>query len=389
MVFNHLEHILNLENIGYEKEALEMIARTGAGSLRDSLTLLDQAIVYSKNFVDVATITQMLGIIEPSHLENLIASIIAKDHDKVFEFINLASEYETEMILDELSLYIKDMMFAQNRLLSPLIIERFFRVIANSKELLKMGSDGTFVLSLTLFKMMESLELKDIDTLIKNLEKELHGLPAVSKPPHQSSSHLAESASLTPTTDDKQEEIDIAPQAEVTPPSNHNKSFNLLVQKIYDRDYVVGSCFERTTTFGRYEDNTLYWNSTADGEDKEKLKAGFGIIRKLAQDIFGPQTQIKNLPSKPSVHTETISQTEPASQVMQEDNTMPPPVGQLQDCLTGSMIEDVEMQSSCMMPEAANEAGKEKDPSSLLEETMVKEAIGLFEPSKVRVIQKV
>jgi DNA polymerase-3 subunit gamma/tau len=66
VVLNHLEHILNLENIEYEPEALEIIARSGAGSLRDSLTLLDQAIVYAADMIDIATVTGMLGIIEPS-----------------------------------------------------------------------------------------------------------------------------------------------------------------------------------------------------------------------------------------------------------------------------------------------------------------------------------
>ena len=79
LVLKHLEHILDLEDIGYEKEALDIIARSGAGSLRDSLTLTDQAIVYSKNFVDVATVTGMLGIIEPSHLEALLNDIMAKE----------------------------------------------------------------------------------------------------------------------------------------------------------------------------------------------------------------------------------------------------------------------------------------------------------------------
>ncbi len=53
LVLQHLEHILNKEGVDYEKDALDIIARSGAGSLRDSLTLLDQAIVYSKNYVNV------------------------------------------------------------------------------------------------------------------------------------------------------------------------------------------------------------------------------------------------------------------------------------------------------------------------------------------------
>ncbi|MDD3818201.1 MAG: DNA polymerase III subunit gamma/tau, partial [Thiovulaceae bacterium] len=50
-IIDHLAHILNLEGIGYDHEALEILARSGSGSLRDTLTLLDQAIIYSKGHV--------------------------------------------------------------------------------------------------------------------------------------------------------------------------------------------------------------------------------------------------------------------------------------------------------------------------------------------------
>ncbi|MBT8344162.1 MAG: DNA polymerase III subunit gamma/tau, partial [Sulfurovum sp.] len=176
LVLKHLEHILDLENIEYERDALDIIARSGAGSLRDSLTLMDQATVYSKNFVDVNTVTGMLGIIEPSHLEALLSDIMAKDTDKVLDFIKMAADYEAEMILDELTLYLKELLLNAKGNFSPMIIERFFRVIAESKSLLSLGSDSEFVLSLALFKMMESLEIKDIDTMIRGLEQELKGV---------------------------------------------------------------------------------------------------------------------------------------------------------------------------------------------------------------------
>jgi DNA polymerase-3 subunit gamma/tau len=53
------------------------------------------------------------------------------------------------------------------------------------------------------------------------------------------------------------------------------------------------------------------------------------------------------------------------------------------------MIEEVEMKSSCIAPEAGDtEAAKEKDPSTLLEEPMVKTALELFSPKKVRIKRK-
>lgn len=389
LVVNHLEYILNLEGIEYENDAIEIIARSGAGSLRDSLTLLDQAIVYSKNFVDVQTVTSMLGIIEPNHLKNLISSVLAKDLDKVNEFIKLASEYECEMILDELTLFIKDIMFAHDKLLSPLIIERFFRVIANSKELLKLGSDGDFVLYLTLFKMMESLELRDIDSLIKELQNDINSMPKTqTSPSHVIANEVKQSAQID-CHDDKSSRSDTKIDTQTDthtqthkPNTTHQKLFENLKAKIFDRDFVLGSCFDRTTVFEKYEDDTLYWVSSPSDEDKEKLKAGFGIIKKFVQDIFGSNTKIKNTPSSSK---QEVKEDLNSSTTKQEEN-----IETKDKCENevGSMIEDIEMPSSCIMPEATNEAGCEKNPEDLMNEPMIKEAMELFSPKKVTVVQK-
>lgn len=433
LVLMHLEHILDLENIEYERDALDIIARSGAGSLRDSLTLMDQAIVYSKNFVDVNTVTGMLGIIEPSHLETLLSDIMAKDTTKVLAFIKLAADYEAEMILDELTLYLKDLLLNTKGKFSPMIIERFFRVIAESKSLLSLGSDSGFVLSLTLFKMMESLEIKDIDTMIRGLEQELKGvevseimvttpspgrsapsevititeeeivatLPVI--PPKKEVSTEGEIPEVSPpVTEIKQEnDVGVNPRVDpgqtqgsvpthtieesineaavskpITPPINpHQKTFDVLVKKLYDRDYDLGACFERNIAFENFEDNKLTWASMAEGEDKKMLITHWGLINMFVKDIFGFETKIINIPKKKVNTTPVKEEAFPQQEIPAH-----------QDADAASMIEDIEMKSSCIAPEAGEtEAAKEKDPSTLLEEPMIKEAIALFDPKKVRI----
>ena len=459
LVLKHLEHILNLENIGYEADALDIIARTGAGSLRDSLTLMDQAIVYSKNFVDVSTVTGMLGIIEPSLLETLLEDILLKDSTKVLEFIKMASDYEAEMILDELTLYLKELLLSGNGKLSPMIIERFFRVIAESKSLLALGSDGEFVLSLSLFKMMEALEIKDIDTMIRGLERELKGVevseimvttpvPDVSAPAEiititedeivatlppkkeeirkeeirkeeiEEETKVAEEtvgvnlsvdpigqthrSGLTQTNEElsqpsilriEQDEPHISEEPEIdievnpvqtqssatTQINPHQKIFDSLIKKIYDRNYDLGACFERNIEFESFNDKKLTWGSSAEGDDKKLLITHWGMINMFVKELFGFETKIVNIPKKKVVDTSTSSVTEVRK-------VAEPVEAPHQDTDSGSMIEDIEMKSSCIAPEAGEtEAAKEKDPSTLLDEPMIKEAIALFDPKKVRI----
>jgi DNA polymerase-3 subunit gamma/tau len=453
LVQGHLEHILNLENIDFEKDALEIIARTGAGSLRDSLTLLDQAIVYSKNFVDVPTVTNMLGIIEPSLLEQLITNILAKDQAKILEFITLASNYEAEMILDELTLYLKAELLSKSSALTPMIIERFFRIIAESKSLLALGSDSEFILTLTLFKMMEALQIKEIDTMIKALEKEMQGVHIPQAP--TAKQEVTEVVTITeediaPAAPKKEEvqsvEADTTPsvekEAETTVPSEqvdepssvqepvtpsiveespkeepkvetpsetmepeadrvqdttqpandpYKKTFNALVQKIFDRDFELGMCFETNIEFESFKDGTLTWNSTAQGEEKKQLITHWGVINMFVKELFGFDTKIVNIskePTAPKTEESKKKSHEVAEQTQKGDNASQEE--SLEECnASASMLEDVEMKSSCIAPEAGEtEAAKEKDPSTLLEEPMIKEAIALFNPKKVRIKRK-
>jgi len=430
LVLQHLEHILNKESVEYEKEALEIIARSGAGSLRDSLTLLDQAIVYSKNFVDVATVTGMLGIIEPMLLENLLDNIMKKDQTEILAFVKLAEDYETEMIVDELILFLKELLLSQNPKIQPMIIERFFRILADTKSLLNLGGDGEFILSLTLFKMMEALEIKDIDLMIKALEKELKGIKvpdivissapaaietgevitisekdievpsilkkkttkshkAAEKEPDKETSHPDLSGKGEPGEQPEEQignEQQKEPEKTTVPDPQYQQIFETLIRKVYDRNYDLGSCFERNIHFESFSDGSLTWGSEAVGEDKKMLITHWSLIKMFVQDLFGIETKIINIAKESTSPSEIPKKKVDAQQLEPIEKSNPGSC----NSDSGSMIEEIEMKSSCIMPEADGvEAAKEKEPTSILEEPMVKEITSLFNPKKVTVKRKV
>ena len=76
------------------------------------------------------------------------------------------------------------------------------------------------------------------------------------------------------------------------------KIFNKLIQKIYNRDYILGDCFERNIIFESFEDNKVTWRSIASGEDKKMLFSYWGLINMYVKDIFGFETKIINLSQK-------------------------------------------------------------------------------------------
>jgi len=377
----HLERILNLEQVGYEKEAIEIIARSGAGSVRDALTLLDQAIVYSRNFIDISTVTKMLGIIEPSLLEALIDSILAKDEEALLEFITMAGEFEAEMVIDELMLHLKEILLSGSQKLSALIIERFFRVLAESKTLLSIGSDGEFVLALSLFKMMEALQIQDIDGMIRTLEKELSGVEITPTPstiePIKEVPQPKTEESVQPQKEEPNlpiQNFDKTPVKKVEPPKieppidKGAKLFKALQVKLYDRNYELGECFKTCIVYHSFNEHLLTWESSASGNNKTLLKNSWGFIRLFVQEIFGIDTKIKNIPKElPSSIDEPISMIE-------------------EEVLGIPQEEQAPMKSSCVAPsDGGVESAKEKDERTILDEPMVAKALELFAPKTVRI----
>ncbi|MCB9096420.1 MAG: DNA polymerase III subunit gamma/tau [Arcobacter sp.] len=168
-VLHHLSHILNEEGIDFEKEALEIIARSGQGSLRDTLTLLDQAIIFSKGRVNTTSVVDMLGLIEPKLMDNIFSIILNKGD--VNEIIKELETYEVSQVCDEMTIYLRDKMLSKDRRFDLLLFDRFFRILSDAKHLLAINSDGTFVLLLTFMKMIEATNLKSIDDIINQVEK--------------------------------------------------------------------------------------------------------------------------------------------------------------------------------------------------------------------------
>lgn len=78
-IIGHLQNILGQENIRYEPTALHLIARAAAGSMRDALSLTDQAIAYGGQTVNESEVRAMLGAIDQSYLFQLLDALLAND----------------------------------------------------------------------------------------------------------------------------------------------------------------------------------------------------------------------------------------------------------------------------------------------------------------------
>lgn len=130
-----LGHILDQENINHDSRAIQLLARAADGSLRDALSLTDQAIASGDGQVTTAAVSTMLGTLDDSQALSLIEAIVQADGQRVMSLLNdVASRgVEWESLLVEMSSLLHRLAMIQ---LSPAALGHDMAVIeARMREL--------------------------------------------------------------------------------------------------------------------------------------------------------------------------------------------------------------------------------------------------------------
>ncbi|GAA8465281.1 DNA polymerase III subunit gamma/tau [Helicobacter pylori] len=291
-VISHLKTILEKEQVSHETSALEKLAHSGQGSLRDTITLLEQAINYCDNAITESKVAEMLGAIDRSVLEDFFQSLINQDEARLQERYAILENYETESVLEEM------MLFLKAKLLSPdaysiLLIERFFKIIMSGLSLLKEGANASFVLLLLKMKFKEALKLKALDDAILELEQSKE---SAFQPLNQSANAFKQESAEKIEKPEKRESAE-TPQTPML--SAKDRIFHNLFKQVqtlvYERNYELGAVFEKNIRFIDFDSQTktLTWESLATDKDKELLRERFKIVKSIVDGVFGKGENIK------------------------------------------------------------------------------------------------
>ncbi len=291
-VISHLKTILEKEQVSYETSALEKLAHSGQGSLRDTITLLEQAINYCDNAITESKVAEMLGAIDRSVLEDFFQSLINQDEARLQERYAILENYETESVLEEM------MLFLKAKLLSPdtysiLLIERFFKIIMSGLSLLKEGANASFVLLLLKMKFKEALKLKALDDAILELEQSKE---SALKPLNQNANAFKQESAEKIEKPEKKESAE-TPQTPMLSAKDHifHNLFKQVQTLVYERNYELGAVFEKNIRFIDFDSQTktLTWESLATHKDKELLRERFKIVKSIVDGVFGKGENIK------------------------------------------------------------------------------------------------
>ena len=112
----YLEKLLKSEKVDYETEGVAHIAQAADGSVRDSLSLLDQAIAYGQGHVKAGDVEAMLGRFSPSRLYDLLDAVANSQGAEIFAQVEALAEYvpDYNFVLGELLALLHQVALLQN-----------------------------------------------------------------------------------------------------------------------------------------------------------------------------------------------------------------------------------------------------------------------------------
>ncbi|HOJ49845.1 MAG TPA: DNA polymerase III subunit gamma/tau [Spirochaetota bacterium] len=155
---DHLAIVCNKLGIKYENNALEIIARLAEGSVRDSLSILDQVAIYSNFDIKEKAIKEIIGYIPDEIIESFIESIVKKDIKKMYLLIEeiYNNGIDISFFIEELINSFKGILFTRNN------------ININEKEFYKK-----FINEFDNYQLNKIIEiLFDLSKEIKNMDKE-------------------------------------------------------------------------------------------------------------------------------------------------------------------------------------------------------------------------
>ncbi len=227
-IIEHLRKILDQESIQSDNLSLQLIARAAQGSMRDALSLVDQAIAFGQGNIEETSVRDMLGVIDQSYLFYLLEALTQKDGLKL---LSLADAMEVQCLSFDVAL--QDLAFLLHRIalaqtvpgaisedipeyvrifklaqtFAPEDIQLFYQIALHGRNDLSLAPDEYAGFTMTLMRMLTFMP----DNFSSAIQPQ-YAAPIQNKFPEKSElQKQAESAQTVPyLTDNAQAHVDVS-----------------------------------------------------------------------------------------------------------------------------------------------------------------------------------
>lgn len=174
-IVDHLSRILELENVPFEKPALRLLAQGAQGSMRDALSLTDQAIAYTAGHVTDEAVQDMLGALDQTYLIRLLdhlanrngASLLKVADEMAFRSLSYSTALQDlGLLLQKIAMIqsvpdypLDDIADSENlsrlaAIFSPEEIQLYYQIAIHGRNELGLAPDEYAGFSMTLLRML-------------------------------------------------------------------------------------------------------------------------------------------------------------------------------------------------------------------------------------------
>ncbi len=176
LLSEHLANVLTQEHVAYTQPALWQLASAAKGSVRDALSLTDQAIAFGQGALDDVTVNAMLGLIDAADLVSLITDIYNHDKSAVAAHIEqmraqmvdatsmfdglaeLLHQLALTQLLPEVALNVNEAQ-AQNidvlaQHISPDVLQLYYEIVVQARESIKLASTPMQALEMCILRLL-------------------------------------------------------------------------------------------------------------------------------------------------------------------------------------------------------------------------------------------
>jgi DNA polymerase III subunit gamma/tau len=373
----HLQNVLGQENIAFEPAALNLISRAAAGSMRDALSLTDQAIAYGNQTVNELDVRSMLGAIDQSYLFDIIQSLINNDGAALIEkALNLQMRnISFEAALNDLAIILHQIAMAQTvpdsiaddlperaillelaAKMSPETLQLYYQIALLGRRDIGLAPDEYAGFTMSLLRMLAFApsEKSAPQNAQNNVNKIATKITEGTSVPLQASIHAA-SRAVPLMSQSKAPEIavELAPQnapilaaetptfaaekpessSEMTPAiiENQTITFNGDWRKLIEQNLKLGlaRALAQNCEMLRYDDHTITLRVAENNKHlaaasyqaklTEAIEAYFGRKIKLIVEISGEMQAEINTPAK-QIAVEKANVQSSAEQAIMNDN---------------------------------------------------------------------
>ena len=311
-IVNRLKFILDEENIKFEHESINLIAKKASGSMRDALSILDQTISYCGEFLKYNLVSESIGVVHHELFFQFTESILNKDYDLMIRVLSLLTKtgIPANEILNDLQIHIRNLIYSKinNDLLSDLnkdITKLYYQhaefwdkkdLIRVSQEITNLSSkiiksENPYIMlemcSLKILEMDKSVQIEDLlnkikPTLSLDVKDVIVETDNISK-----NSHLNKSKSKENSEDEKKSRQVYQKDSveSVLSLESINENWPKILELINNKRPSIGSIIEDYYPTV-YKNNTLICKTDKQQKYNEKMMQE-GI--RLAQKIFSSE----------------------------------------------------------------------------------------------------